>query len=124
MKQLFLADLSPRDISFIARLDKTDFAETPATALLDRVAAGTLQAWRFRDGVLLTWVDDRVLWVEGMAGDNLTLHSQALFHETKELAKDLGCSKIRCIVRNKTLLKLYTMRLDYTPVGTILEATL
>lgn len=124
MKRIFAQNFSVEDLRQLSRLDKTDFAGTTAETLFQRIAAEELQAWRFGPGILLTWIAERVLWVEGMAGDNMTLRSKELFDSVKELAASLGCSKIRCIVQNETLLKLYTQRLDYVPVGTILEASL
>jgi hypothetical protein len=124
MKQLLVSDFTPEDLAQLSRLDGVGFARNSALDLLEAVGSGELQAWRFGAGLLLTWREPPVLWVEGMTGTGLTLQSGKLMEETKELARSFACTTVRCVVDNPTLLKLYTKRLGYKPVGTILEATL
>ena len=62
----------------------------------------------------------RVLMITDLVAHNAGF--ERFFDNIKQLARDLGCSRVRCAAKEAQA-RLYRMKAGFTPVYTILEAT-
>ena len=62
----------------------------------------------------------RVLLIADLVAHNAGF--ERFFDNIKQLARDLGCSRVRCAAKEAQA-RLYRMKAGFTPVYTILEAT-
>lgn len=91
------------------------------------IARGERHLVRMDDGATVGWgvfkIDQfpnvRVLHITNLVAHNA--HFEKYFDSLKSLAKDLGCSRIRCCAKDAQA-RLYRMKSGFQPIYTTLEA--
>jgi len=123
IQMLLLANVRESDLHYLAQLDSIGYDGQTAEDLLKAVVDQGLALWRISgdcEGVLLTSLTKKALWVDGIAGKGLTLCAEAIRTKLQTIAKRAGRDHVQCAVSHPVLRKFYE-RMGAKPIASIME---